>query len=179
MIQLYLDQTIKRPALSLDSEMGPINCLVDTGAIMSVWCLPLFLFKKCYPDAEKTSFRTTVSGFGGMSYKKRDIWRIPEFILEDEGGSGQYVIRNMLIALVDDTQVASFNMILSTQVFHGSAFAIFDKADDKRLEIYSEYDRPVVCVPGETVDRSMLDEKAIGMLVRGILEDCMDTLRCP
>ena len=148
MIQLYLDQTIKRPALSLDSEMGPINCLVDTGAIMSVWCLPLFLFKKCYPDAEKTSFRTTVSGFGGMSYKKRDIWRIPEFILEDEGGSGQYVIRNMLIALVDDTQVASFNMILSTQVFHGSAFAVwrFIRNTTDRLYAFPEKPLTEVCL---------------------------------
>lgn len=56
MVNINLDNTVKRPALSLRCPTGPITCLIDTGAIMSVWCLPLFLFKNSFPEAEKQSF---------------------------------------------------------------------------------------------------------------------------
>ena len=126
--------------------------------------MPLFILKTCYPDAEKTNYRTTISGFGGVSYKKRDIWKIPEFVLEDQNGEGRYIIKNLLIAVVDDTQITSFNMILSALIFHGSSYHIFDKANDKHIEIYPEHDRPVVCVPGETIDKNALGNSMLKSL---------------
>ena len=82
-----------------------LNCLIDTGALISVCCMPLFLFTSNYPDAVKTNYCTTISGFGGVSYKKRDIWKIPEFVLEDQNGEGRYIVKNLLIAVADDTQI--------------------------------------------------------------------------
>lgn len=164
MVRVNLNKNKKRPTIPLDSSAGKLDCLIDTGALVSVWCLPLFILKTCYPAAEKTNYRTTISGFGGISYKKRDIWKIPEFVLEDKNGEGRYTVKNLLIAVADDTQITSFNMILSSLVFHGSSYQIFDKASDKHLEIYSEHDRPVVCIPGETIDKNVLDDSVLKSL---------------
>ena len=59
MVRLYLDKTIRRPALSLYGDVANQSCLLDTGALISVWCLPLAVFKFIYPDAEKTNYCTT------------------------------------------------------------------------------------------------------------------------
>ncbi|MBO4375256.1 MAG: hypothetical protein J5829_09140 [Lachnospiraceae bacterium] len=85
-------------------------------------------------------------------------------MLEDPNGEGSYVIKNMLIAIVDDSRITAFNMILSSLIFRGSSYRIFDKINDKRIEIYPEYERPVVCIPGETIDRKTLDEDIIDSL---------------
>ena len=84
----------------------------------------------------------------GVSHKVREIWRIPEFIMLDDNGIDKYVVRNLLVAIVDDSQIQSFNMVLSTTVFHGSLYTVCDKNKDKHFEVDSEYNRPVYCVPG-------------------------------
>ncbi|MCR4908785.1 MAG: hypothetical protein K5985_08135 [Lachnospiraceae bacterium] len=164
MIQINLDTDYERPVISLDVEVADVSCLIDTGARMTVWCLPLLFFKKCFPDSVKTNYCTTVSGFGGISIKKREIWKIPELILPDENGNGKYTIKNLLVAIVDDSRIAAFSMVLSSAVFHGSSYHIFDKKNDKHLEIHPEYDRPVVCIPHDIPDRKKRDEKLIGII---------------
>ena len=55
-------------------------------------------------------------------------------------------------------------MILSALIFHGSSYQIFDKANDKHIEIYPEHDRPVVCIPGETIDKKALGDSLLKSL---------------
>ena len=66
--------------------------------------------------------------------------------------------------MADDTQITSFNMILSSLIFHGSSYRIFDKTNDKHIEIFPEHDRPVVCVPGETIETNAFDDSVLKSL---------------
>ena len=94
MIQVKLAGDKKRPSFYLPCE-ARFTCLIDTGALISVWCLNTELLLYCYPDAVKTQYCTTVSGFGGKSVEKREIWKIPEFTLTDMNGNGSYKIKNL------------------------------------------------------------------------------------
>ena len=95
----------------------------------------------------------------GVSKNKREIWKIPEFVLEDKNGVGKYVIKNLLVAIVPDAHISIFSMILTSQVFYGSSYHIFDKKDDKMIEIYPEYEnRAYYCIPAKVKNRDELTE---------------------
>ena len=160
MIRFKLISEKKRPAFFLPTFMH-LKCLIDSGALISVWCNSVGILKACYPNSVKTNYRTTVSGFGGVSHKMREIWKIPEFIMLDDNGIDKYVVRNLLVAIVDDSQIQSFNMVLSTTVFHGSLYTVCDKNKDKHFEVDSEYDRPVYCVPDGFVDNNQYGAEII------------------
>ena len=160
MIKFKLISEKKRPAFFLPTFMH-LKCLIDSGALISVWCNSAGLLKACYPNSVKTNYYTTVSGFGGVSHKVREIWKIPEFIMLDDNGIDKYVVRNLLVAVVDDSQIQSFNMVLSTTVFHGSLYSVCDKKNDKHFEINPEYNRPVYCVPDGFVDKNQYGAEII------------------
>ena len=111
MVYLTLDEDRKRPTFFQKvANEGEIACLLDSGALISVWCTPLFLFQKNFPNATKTNYYTTVSGFGGVSSVKREVWKIPEFIMGDENSQEKYVIKNLLVAIVDNSMIGSFSI---------------------------------------------------------------------
>ena len=89
MIRFKLISEKKRPAFFLPTFMH-LKCLIDSGALISVWCNSVGILKACYPNSVKTNYRTTVSGFGGVSHKMREIWKIPEFIMLDDNGIDKY-----------------------------------------------------------------------------------------
>ena len=163
MVKVKLVGMRKRPAFRLPDDHSVI-CLLDTGALMCVWCLPIFYLKLSYPDAVKTKYYTTVSGFGGVSIKKREVWKIPSFVIGDKNSKDKYEIRNLLVAIVDDTRFTSFNMVLSSLVFHGSSYRIYDETWDKHLEIYPSKDRAVYCVP-----EGAKDPELYGIDIQGLI----------
>ncbi len=159
MVYLTLDEDRKRPTFFQKvADESEIACLLDSGALISVWCMPLFLFQKNFPDAEKTNYVTTVSGFGGESTIKREIWKIPEFVMGDENSEEKYVIKNLLVAIVDNSKRSSFYMILSSVVLRGSSHHIFDIEDSKHIEIHPGEDRPVFCVPDDIKSKEQISE---------------------
>ena len=163
MVRFKLIGDKKRPAFYLPVFMH-LKCLIDSGALISVWCNSVGVLKACYPNAAKTNYYTTVSGFGGVSYKVREIWKIPEFDIQDDNGVDKYVVHNLLVAIVDDSQIQSFNMVLCSTVFRGSICTIYDLPKDKHYEINPSHNRPVYCVPDDFVDKSKLGDK----LTKGI-----------
>lgn len=159
MVYLTLDEDRKRPTFFQKvANEGEIACLLDSGALISVWCMPLFLFQKNFPNATKTNYYTTVSGFGGVSSVKREVWKIPEFIMGDENSQEKYVIKNLLVAIVDNSKRASFYMIISSVVLRGSSYQIFDITEHKHIEIHPSDNRPMFCVPDNSKDREQIDE---------------------
>lgn len=159
MVYLTLDEDRKRPTFFQKvADEGEIACLLDSGALISVWCMPLFLFQKNFPDAVKTNYCTTVSGFGGESTIKREIWKIPEFVMGDENSEDKYVIKNLLVAIVDNSKRSSFYMIVSSVVLRGSSHHIFDIAGHKHIEIHPGENRAVFCVPDDIKDKKQIGE---------------------
>ena len=45
-----------------------------------------------------------------MSSVKREVWKIPEFIMGDENSQEKYVIKNLLVAIVDNSMIGSFSI---------------------------------------------------------------------
>ena len=82
MVTIELDIEKERPSFFFRSATDEnIRVMLDTGAMISVWCQRKFLFLKHFPDARKTNYVTTIYGFGGVSSVKREIWEIPVFVL--------------------------------------------------------------------------------------------------
>ncbi|MBO6133667.1 MAG: hypothetical protein J6P05_04960 [Lachnospiraceae bacterium] len=161
MICVYLEEKYERPAFNIMTESGAdILCLFDTGAMISVWCQKKTLFLKHFPNAIKTNYVTTITGFGGKSVQKREIWRIPSFVIEDSHGNGQYKIENLLVALVDARAKRQFSLILCSPVFRGTSYHIFDiDSSNKHMEIHPKANRPAYCVPKEVIDRKIIEER--------------------
>ena len=160
MVSVNLARNFERPAFNVETAFDEdVLCLLDTGALISVWCQRKFLFLRHFPNAVKTNYVTTVSGFGGKSLVKREVWKIPQLVLKDSNGNGAYVVKNLLVALVENSTAMTFKLVLSSKIFHGSSFHIFDvDTDDKRVEIHPMADRPVVCVIKGTIAESDLED---------------------
>lgn len=160
MIRFKLIGSKRRPAYYLPTYIH-LKCLIDSGALITVWCNSVAVLKACYPNASKTSYYTTVSGFGGVSSKIREVWKIPEFEIIDDNGTDKFVIKNLLVAIVDDSQMSSFNMVLTSTVFRGTKISIADFPNDKHFEIESSVDRPVYCIPDEFVNLDKYRKKLV------------------
>ena len=110
MISVYLENQYDRPVFNYETESGvDILCLFDTGARISVWCQQKYLFLQHFPSAVKTNYVTTVTGFGGQSVKKREIWKIPHFSVKDGNGTGRYEVENLLVAIVEAKTMRQFS----------------------------------------------------------------------
>ena len=78
----------------------------------------------------------------------------------DESSKEKYVIKNLLVAIVDNSKKSSFYMIVSSVVLRGSITTIFDIANNKHIEIKPSVSRPVICVPDDIKDRSQINANA-------------------
>ena len=160
MVSINLDRSRQRPSVRMETAPNEyFLCLIDTGALISVWTQRSFLLLRSFPNAVKTNYVTTVSGFGGKSLQKREIWEIPVFALKDRASGNEYRVNNLLVALVDNYNKTAYNMVLSSTIFHGSSYHIFDvDSPDKRIEIYPKENRPAMCVSNGIVSSSDLRE---------------------
>ena len=158
MVSVYLEEKFERPVFNVKDDLGiDMLCLLDTGATMSVWCQRKYLFLQHFPNAVKTNYVTTVTGFGGRSFKKREIWKIPSLAIEDIDGKERYEIKNLLVALVD-AGMRQFSLILCSPLLHNTLYKVFDFDDDKHMEIYPKENRPVYCTPKGVIDSETLGE---------------------
>ena len=119
MVSINLDRSRQRPSVRIETAPNEyFLCLIDTGALISVWTQRSFLLLRSFPNAV-----------------------------------------NLLVALVDNYNKTAYNMVLSSTIFHGSSYHIFDvDSPDKRIEIYPKENRPAVCVSNGIVSYSDLRE---------------------
>ena len=67
------------------------------------------------------------------------------------------MINNLLVALVDNSSIMSFPLILTAKIFHNSSYQIFDvDTPEKRIEIHPGIDRPVCCVSKGSIKKEDL-----------------------
>ena len=106
----------KRPLIKLNITGKYIQCLVDTGAEIPVWCSSEAAFIKRFPNAELCANKIKISGFGGDgTYHK--VYKIPEFRVASTASGGYYTIHNMYCAISTNADIG-YLMILSASMFY-------------------------------------------------------------
>ena len=90
------------------TKIGPLDCLVDTGARLPVWCSTERDFLNVYPNAIKLNAISFLSGFGHGT-EQVSLYKIPDFELSD--GSKTIHFINLIVALLNKD--FTFDMILS------------------------------------------------------------------
>lgn len=90
-----------------------INCLIDTGATVPVWCNGENTLLSYYPNAVKQNCFYILHGFG-KGCEIATIYTIPDFVLSD--GKNEIHYMNLPIAVVN--RDFSFDMVLSYTMFN-------------------------------------------------------------
>ncbi|MCM1088555.1 MAG: hypothetical protein NC318_07515 [Blautia sp.] len=90
-----------------------IQCLLDTGARVPVWCAGKEELKSYYTDCYKQDAVFLLSGFG-KGQEIADVYVMPDFELSNGKSAIHY--KDLLIAVIDKD--FSFNMILSYTMFN-------------------------------------------------------------
>lgn len=104
--------TTGRPLIYIDSVLGTLKCLIDTGADTPVFYMGETVLKALYPDAYyKKDIK--IAGFGGNGLL-HPLWCIPKF--EFSNGKNKIIINNLYIALVN-AKNPKFDILLSITVF--------------------------------------------------------------
>ncbi len=104
------DMTIITNTIGFENE---IDCLIDTGARVPVWCAGEHLLKTYYPMSIEQNATFILRGFG-KGHETTKVYLIPEFILSDGKQSIRY--KNMIVAVTN--RDFTFNMILSYNMFN-------------------------------------------------------------
>lgn len=115
-----------------------INCMLDTGADMPVWCGSKGLLKVVFPQAELVNKKFLLSGFG-RNPEVVDIYRIPIFLVKNE--EGFLTFQNLYMASSFGRNFGC-DLILSATMFKHMDYAILNRdRNTPVLEIV--YDRDV------------------------------------
>ena len=105
--------TYDMPIINIVHKNTQIQCLLDTGARVPVWCSGEEELKSYYKDSYEQNAVFLLSGFGkGQEMAK--VYVIPDFELSDGKNTIHY--KDLLIAVIDKD--FSFNMILSYTMFN-------------------------------------------------------------
>lgn len=104
------DMTIITNVISNENE---IDCLIDTGACVPVWCAGEQLLKTYYPMSIEQDAIFILRGFG-KGYETAKVYLIPEFILSD--GKQSILYKNMITAVTN--RDFAFDMIFSYNMFN-------------------------------------------------------------
>lgn len=115
--------------ITMHSQDNEIDCLIDTGARVPVWCSGEQLLKVYYPKCNKQDAIFILRGFGN-GYEVANVYLIPEFILSDGKNSIHY--SNMLIAVTERDY--SFDFILSYNMFHKMNISIDTFTNEKGMQ---------------------------------------------
>lgn len=90
-----------------------MDALLDTGAMIPVWCSGETDLLNIYPNARKLNCAYILHGFG-KGYEIADVYTIPDFILSDGKSTIHYI--NFIIAVANKD--FSFDMVLSYTMFN-------------------------------------------------------------
>ncbi len=115
-LRLPLIKRNDRPSFEFNNTLF----LMDTGANIPVWCSGKALFNATYPDAVKVDYTTRINGFG-KGARLAQVYKIPEFVLENEGVT--YKILDLYVAVLDYSKIG-FDFILSSTMFSKSDYTV-------------------------------------------------------
>lgn len=101
------------PIIKLPCGNTKIECLLDTGARVPVWCAGEMELKTLFQNCRIQNAVFLLTGFG-KGYELAKVYMIPDFILSD--GKEEIHYRNMMVAVIDKD--FSFSMILSYTMFN-------------------------------------------------------------
>jgi hypothetical protein len=101
------------PLIKFSHRNTQINCLIDTGARVPVWCAGEEELKSLYPNCQRQDAVFLLSGFGNGS-EIAEVYLIPDFALSDGKNTIHY--KNLILAVIDKD--FSFSLILSYNMFN-------------------------------------------------------------
>lgn len=101
------------PIIKLKQNGISIDCLLDTGARIPVWCAGESEFKVVFPESKPLNAVFLLSGFGTGNESAR-VYMIPDFVLTD--GKEKIHYKNLLIAVMKKD--VSVSLILSYTMFN-------------------------------------------------------------
>ena len=100
-----------------------LNCMLDTGADMPVWCGSEGLLKVMFPEAELTNKKFLLSGFG-RNPEVVEVYKIPNFFIRNERES--LIFQNLYIASSFGRNFGC-DLILSATMFKHMDYAILNR----------------------------------------------------
>lgn len=154
-IKIGLDKSNKRPMFDIKTDTGYATCLLDTGAVMPVWCDEIDVLKVIFPNVKKTNLVTIISGFGGDENTLSEIWEIPSLSFNDRSSNSSLTFNRVLLAILKK-ETFSFDLILPATMFGKMNYKIVN-LEDKCLEIsFERIDEPYQVVPVAKVNDSFL-----------------------
>lgn len=108
-----------RPLIKVCSNTSTIDCLLDTGAYMPVWCDTIRQLQYDFPNCYYSNLVTEIGGFGeGTQFAP--IYIIPDFKFSDGKHTVHYM--NMPVAVL--LKPYSFQLILSYTMFNTANISI-------------------------------------------------------
>jgi len=132
--------------------------MYDDGADVAVWTCSEDDLLELFPNAEKTSFRFILLGFG-REYDLTSVYRIPEFFLRDENG-GKLVIKNFHVAMSERPDMV-VGLILPGNLFNNTRTVI--NRTNGKISVLVEYEEEYA-TRTRGVKRHSLTQKEIEFL---------------
>lgn len=124
MLNISLNRLSMRPIFAIVPKGKQfINCMLDTGAEVPVWCSSGELLLDMFLDIEVTDKKFLLGGFGRKP-ELTDVYKIPKFILSD--GNDDLIFNNLYIAASFDRGFRC-DMILSASMFYQMDYAILNR----------------------------------------------------
>lgn len=156
-VEINLDGDSKRPILTIETDTGYATCLLDTGAVIPVWCKDIEALKATFPSAKRAegNLVALISGFGGEENDLSEIWEIPTLYFSDRGSDNNVLIFNRVFIAVLPNRSFEFSMILPATMFSKMNYEIINLGD-KCLKITFENDRPYQVSPVAKVNDTFL-----------------------
>lgn len=169
-VEVNLDKKSKRPVIEIDTGYDNIKCLIDTGAMLPVWCDSEQALLDAFPYAhQKNDLVTTITGFGGSGVGFSEIWEIPKLELRDRFNSNTLTFSRIPIAVLP-REGYPFEMILNAALFDKVDYG-FINSDGKNLQvIYNPY-TTYIGIPvfyTKELSKDLLLRKDVGELVKAI-----------
>lgn len=145
-MQLNFSIETNRPIISMQIKTMYVDCLLDTGAFMPVWCDTIEQLLYVFPNCYYSRLVTVIGGFGkGNEYAP--VYIIPDFVFSD--GTNTIHYKNLPVAVLE--KPFSFQLILSYNMFTTAnlsinTFATTPNVHKIKPHILIKYQRPVLGV---------------------------------
>lgn len=137
-LEKTLSNRTDKPVFMIESQSRMVECLLDTGADMSIYILGEKNLLKRFPAAEKVEgVYANIHGFGNGS-NKADIYNIPDFVIKSDKNSDYIKFINLYIACLEKPNI-KYEVILGASVFSKMVYTI----DRQKQQLIIAHDRNI------------------------------------
>jgi hypothetical protein len=133
-------ETKVRPTIICEATNDYIECLIDTGANVSVFTLGKKALLEYFPDAVlRDDIILKLSGFGKYE-EDADVYEIKKLVIRDSENSHEYIeLRNLKVACCKKVHIGS-PMILSSGLFDNVNVMLMNKTPKRQVWIEHDSD---------------------------------------